>query len=219
MWRTSPLRRPRMRRTALYRAMRWRPVCGWSCPGFCWLRACRRTRGLWLGLCVCRCWAGRRRFRTCGGLLWAGRGLLWTRGAVSAWPGCRSRCWPGRRLRLPVVLRFWLILRMQCGWQHCAETTEEEAVQQPGRPCFHCHYSLSGIWNVESVIAKHRYCEVVRFVLYSRSLIERLRSEWITTLRPSVPGLYADPGGNAKAGARSDGLGCSILATGSCRSE
>jgi hypothetical protein len=195
MWWTSPLWRPGMRRTALYRAMRWRPVCGWSCSGFPWLRARRRISGfprirpvdrtrsrIWSRTGIGSvAWVGPR-----GGLLWPWRGLgtcgwlLGTRRAVSAWPGCRSRCWPGRRLRA-VVLRFWLILRMQCVWQHCGETTEEEAVQQPGRPCFHCHYSLSGIWRTSKA--------------------------------------YADPGGNAKAGARSDGLGCSILATRSCRSE
>jgi hypothetical protein len=38
-------------------------------------------------------------------------------------------------------------------------------------------FPLRYLENIESVIAKHRYCEVVRFVLYSRSLIERLRSD------------------------------------------
>lgn len=166
MWRTSPLWRTRMRRTALDRAMRWRAVCGrpgarlsrlwarWWISGVPRIGPVDRT-GSWIRSCtgigfVARAGSSGRLLRTRGGLGACG-GLLWTRRAVSAGPGCRSGCWPGRRLRLPIVLRFWLILRMQCGWQHCGETTEEEAVQQPGRPYFHRHYSLSGIWNVESV--------------------------------------------------------------------
>ena len=43
--------------------------------------------------------------------------------------------------------------------------------------------------NVESVIAKHRYCDVARAVLCSRSLIERLAFRMDYHLTLSVLGL------------------------------